>query len=611
MAGIVDLNPVAQSGKVRPEVFIAGNNVGKVNGLTLDQPYNGHHYFNIEVSLKEETNTLLDLSSSYIGQKISIMLSAGYGRTPGELEFTGFVTNVKLSKHENSLMQLVIQGYSPTRLMDDGPHHQSWKEKTLDDIVGAVTMKYDVAVSTDISYAEPIPYVNQYKESTWEFLRRKMKTYGQWCYYDGEQLVVGTPPAGEELTLTFGKEMTALDLSANIVPADFKIMGYNYVDDSHFDSEGSSVEVSSFDELGNLAMGAATEVYKNKPLTIEPYYTTDKTSLESHAIRRRSGKGAQFVNLYGQSSHLGLKLGQVIIVKAEDFALGFGVGKSDYGSYRIVHLNHGVDGLGNYRNSFQAIPATLEVPPNSEKDIIPPHAETQPAEVLDNNDPEGLGRVQVQFPWQKEEGESTPWIRVSTAGAGGAHGNYFVPEVGDSVLVGFTWNNPDRPLVVGSLYNSTSKHAGAHDPENNSKIIKTRSGNKITLSDKGGEESIIIENGTNVITMSLDGNTTIKIETAGDLIMHGKTVAITADESFTLNSATTQMTSSETTNINSGTDMALDSGANATLNASDNVDIKGTNLTASADTKAEVSSKDTAISGVTKVDVSGGMVNIN
>ena len=612
MAAVSDAITIAQSGKVRPQVFIAGADVGKVNHVSLDQPFNGHHSFTIAVSLKEKTNTLLDLGSMYIGQKISIMLTAGYYRTPGELEFNGFVTNVKLSKHENSLMQLVIQGYSPTKFMDDGPHNQSWKEKTLEDVVGAVTAKYDVQVATDLSHTEPIPYINQYKESSWHFLRRKMSTYGQWCYYDGEQLVLGTPPAGEEIHLTFGKEMTALDLSADIVPADFKVMGYNYVDDAHFDTEGSASSVSGFDELGNMAMSAAAEAFKNKPNTIEPYYSTDKSVLEIHAKRRASGQGAKFVNLYGQSSHLGLRVGQVIIVKAEDFTTSDGAGPADYGSFRIVHLTHGVDGLGNYSNNFQAIPAGLETPPSQDEDITPPQAQTQPGEVLENDDPDGLGRVQVQLPWQKEEGESTPWIRVSTIAAGGGHGNYFVPEIGDAVLVGFTWNNPDRPIVVGSLYNSTTKHEGAHDPDNNTKIIKTKSGNRVTFSDAPGEESIIIENGTNVITLSLEGNTTIKIETAGDLIMHGKTVAITADESFTLNSDTSQLTSAAATTIKAGAELALNADKDAELTSKKNVLVEATaNLTADGKAKAEVTSVQTAISGSTKVDVTGAIVNIN
>lgn len=70
-----------------------------------------------------------------------------------------------------------------------------------------------------------------------------------------------------------------------------------------------------------------------------------------------------------------------------------------------------------------------------------------------------LGRVKVQFHWDRQgdfNDKSSCWVRVVQAGASGGFGAIQLPRVGDEVVVSFIDGNPDRPLVIGSLYNSTN-----------------------------------------------------------------------------------------------------------------------------------------------------------
>ena len=68
-----------------------------------------------------------------------------------------------------------------------------------------------------------------------------------------------------------------------------------------------------------------------------------------------------------------------------------------------------------------------------------------------------LGRVKVQFHWDrngKYNDHSSCWVRVAQSGASGGFGSILIPRVGDEVVVMFLDGNPDRPLIMGSLYNS-------------------------------------------------------------------------------------------------------------------------------------------------------------
>ncbi|WP_116127006.1 type VI secretion system Vgr family protein [Lewinella sp. IMCC34183] len=603
------------AGKAVPEIVIDGTPFGPITLLSLDQPWNGHHSFSLVCPFRERANSLMDLGQRFVGKPISINLRAGLRETSGELTFRGVITNVKLSKHESSVMQLVLQGSSPTRLLDDGPHNRTFTDKTLADITAEVIAGVgSLDTVTDLTYTDPIPYLTQYRETAFGFLHRLCGTYGEWFYYDGERVVIGSPPDGDEVELVFGRDLNGLDISADVVPANFKLLGYDYVGDEHFAAPARQARVRDLDDLTQLMLDASDDLFVNEPAYAFPLLANGQPELDQLAERRKSGQSAELINLFGECSRLDLRVGQVVRARALPSTMGSASESAgaDYGSFRLLHLTHHCDGLGNYHNTFQGIPAKLKMPPVAEARIAPPAAETQPAEVTDNKDPEQLGRVQVQFAWQKESGETTPWVRVAAAGAGGGHGAYFVPEVGDQVMVGFEYNNPDRPVVMGSLYHGKVKPANAADPDNNSKIIRTRSGNQVVLSDAGGQESITLTNGSNIVTLSLEGPGSITLTTAGDLSLFGKNVSIVAEEILTLSAGTEGGFSAGTTlDVGAADGVTVNGGKTVDLTANNVTVSAGQGFTASGGATAEISSANTTLKADATVTVSAPMVKLN
>lgn len=64
------------------------------------------------------------------------------------------------------------------------------------------------------------------------------------------------------------------------------------------------------------------------------------------------------------------------------------------------------------------------------------------------------GRVRVKFGWDRDEGSAGTWVRVAQIWAGNGWGAMFWPRVGHEVVVAFDGGDPDRPLIVGCVYNS-------------------------------------------------------------------------------------------------------------------------------------------------------------
>ena len=133
--------------------------------------------------------------------------------------------------------------------------------------------------------------------------------------------------------------------------------------------------------------------------------------------------------------------------------------------------------------------------------------------VTDNNDPNGLGRVKLQFPWRSGS-DKTSWVRIAVPMAGNSRGTYFLPEVGDEVLVAFDHGQIDQPFVVGALWNGKDKPPESNTSgKNDRRLIKSRSGHQIILDDTSGKGKVEIHSqaGHQIVLDDSSGSEKIQI----------------------------------------------------------------------------------------------------
>jgi uncharacterized protein involved in type VI secretion and phage assembly len=169
--------------------------------------------------------------------------------------------------------------------------------------------------------------------------------------------------------------------------------------------------------------------------------------------------------------------------------------------------------------------------------------------VTNNQDPENMHRVKVQFPWLDGSTESH-WARVATPMAGKKRGLYFLPEVDDEVLVAFEHGSIDSPYVIGSLWNGKDTPPESNsDHQNNNRALHSRSGHIIRFVDKSGSESIeiidkqgtqkiVISSKDNTITISAQSDIVIKSST-GKVKVEGVGVEITSQTDVKIKASTT------------------------------------------------------------------------
>lgn len=115
------------------------------------------------------------------------------------------------------------------------------------------------------------------------------------------------------------------------------------------------------------------------------------------------------------------------------------------------------------------------------------------AGIVKSNKLDGEGRIEISLEVVTGDATTTYFARVATLMAGPERGMQFLPEVDDQVLVAFEQGYIERPIIIGSLWNSKDKPPDVNQNGNNDlKLIKTRGGNEIRIIDKDGKESIEI-----------------------------------------------------------------------------------------------------------------------
>ena len=143
--------------------------------------------------------------------------------------------------------------------------------------------------------------------------------------------------------------------------------------------------------------------------------------------------------------------------------------------------------------------------------------------VINPLDPMALGRVQVQLPFI-DDLDLSPWARVAVPMAGPAHGMYFIPNLGDEVLVAFEQGNRDVPYIIGSLWSAMAPPP-LPSPLAQIRLIRTLAGNQIMITEVPPSISIMTATGQTIL-MSTAG---IQITAGSDVInMTPDGVTITA-----------------------------------------------------------------------------------
>ena len=517
--------------------------------VILEQKTNAHDTFSIIVpddALDTYEGFVMESSKKLLGKKISL----SYWQYGSENQvFSGIVTGLK-NRKESGYGKLVITGHSPSILLENGRADRSFEQLSLSQIVKEIGVNYPQegkihAEEQELNVRRVLPYTVQSQESDFGFIQRLATRYGEYFYYNGKELIFGNK-AEPVLELSEGRELIELEFELGLRAQGFSGLTYDAEKGESIQHNAQEVQTEwKENALQAVAVQASKQLFGNVPKSV--FSGSEKSQELEEMLLKEKENRESLIWVRGRSRDSRLKNGSR--AKLTD------INGRAMETYRIVEIRHYYNG-DEYYNEFVGVSDVLH-PPYQDSGAFPKSHE-QMGRVVENADPLGLGRVRVQMMWQEAGSEKTPWIRLLQPHSGSGKGFYFVPEIGEEVLVGFQGGNAEKPYVIGTQYNGKEK-SGYADKENNIKAVHTRSGNRLLLNDETGDVSLESQKGQTIAIFYGNGN--IEIKAPETMTLNAKNLNINVSQNMTTNVG---MNASENVSISSTED-------NVKIHASKNI----------------------------------------
>lgn len=378
-------------------------------------------------------------------------------------------------------------------------------------------------------------YCVQYRESDFNFISRLMEEEGIFYYFDHTEdmhvmVIADNSSAHSEIessTIVFNESTSMVydqeyvyefKFLQQVKPSSASLRDFNYERPSlGMDTMALSGDENLLPEEENL------EIYDYPGNYQDPDFGAEIVSIKLDSLKtnRQMGIGKSICRRF---------------LPGYRFTLDRHYRSSFNQEYLITHLvNSGTQPLGEnsdeegfqYNNNFECIAYSVPFrPPRKTPKPVIDGAQTAYVVGPSGDDIyfDELGRVKVQFHWDRvgrNDENSSCWVRVSDGYAGQNHGIQFTPLIGDEVIVDFLEGDPDRPIIVGRVYNAANMPP-LKPQDRIQNVILTPYQHRLLMDDKGAH-----------ITLNTGGKETVKMSDGKKDTDFGNNINIsTADAHF-------------------------------------------------------------------------------
>jgi Rhs element Vgr protein len=532
----------------------------------------------------------------------TVEIKAGFNSTNSTI-FKGIVTGHSVRCTSKGGPELVIEAKDTAVKMTIARNNAYYTTKTDSDIISALIGNYS-GLSSDVdsttySWADVI----QYYATDWDFMLARAEVNGMFVVTDQNKVSVKQFKTGSSaVTYTYGLDIYAFvaGIDARRQLTGVSAQGWDYKTQAIVSATAAE---PSFPDQGNLSATSLTSATAPSAFLLSTTAPLETAPLQSWAnaqlARSRYAKIKGSIKVLGTST---LTPGSFITLA--------GMGSRFNGDAFVSGIRHLI-GDGEW---FTTI--TTGIDDNWYMDKVQTMA--QPTSGLlpgvrglvngtvkaITSDPDNETRVQLDIPVIAASGDGV-WARMGNQYATNGAGFFWMPEIGDEVVVGFLNDDPRFPVILGSMYSGQKAPPYTPDDQNSKKGIWSNSKIYIEFDDQNKNLTITTPGANKIIFSDQNQNITIQDQNSNKVVMSSSGIQLTSPKDIELTaSGSVKITGTQGVNITSSA--AMD------LQATQGLTAKGLTVAISSDTEMTVKGGTTAeFSSGVETTLKGAMVMIN
>lgn len=529
--------------------------------------------FHVTALCEQEPDQSLDFDAA-LGQTCSVRVTTA---EHGERYFSGTLTEARRIGQVNGGVLYRLELRPWFWLLTQRVNSRIFHEHTVDEIIETVLGEYGFAdhINNGGHPNSAIEYCVQHRESDHAFLCRLMEKYGIAYYFtygkNTQTMVMSAKRSG--FGDAPGKVRNFYPVSSGNHPREEHFHGW--VSARRFNSGTVKLNDYNFKEpRANLVAeksGGAGYSPSDLEIYSHPGEYTSQSEGEPFAEIAINAIQAQDNHCFAEGNCAGLSPGMIVELGKHH----------DAGEYLVLRVSHqlvsetfrsgGSGQDGAYFGQYELIGA--------ERAYAPPQLTPRPfisgpqtGVVVTNpgEDPDGYGRIKVLFHWNRGSGRDeteSMWCRVAHVWAGNEWGGQFIPRADMEVLVQFIDGDPDRPVVVGTVYNENNPHPFEEKDTSGWRTQTVDGGgfNELAFVDKDGAQLIRII-GEKDLKATLKNDVLIEADNKITLKVGASTIVID-QSSITLNAQQIKITAGVDLKTSSGATASHEAGAPMTIQA--------------------------------------------
>lgn len=446
----------------------------------------------------------------------------------------------------------------------------------INSVLQGMNIEFDVVAFSGGNKLKDREFCVQYRESDWNFVSRLLEEEGFFYFFSHQQdrhlLKIGND-------YQFHKDIKG-SAAIDFHPPDAMNPGLDQVFAFSFAEQMSPTRVTlndyNFCQPGSPLLTSSENSGKNPELEVYDYPGLYEAKPQGKTLSDIRQQELRTLHRLGEGEGTCIRFCPGYRFQLEGFHQQF----SDDNRFLLSHVRHigelqGELDLGrnsqavSYSNAFSCIPykVTFRPPRITQKPRIYGTQTAVVTAAAGDMETDQYGRVKVQFHWDrqgKKDHNSSCWIRVSQPWTGAKWGAMAIPRVGQEVVVDFIEGDPDRPIIVGRVYNADNLPPNELPAQMTKTTLRTRSTpegdgyNEITFEDKQGKEEfythaqrdrrervlrdkrttvdrdqhvVVSRDYTRLVqrdeTVEVRGDRTLNVEGAQQMITHGDVKVIT------------------------------------------------------------------------------------